>query len=257
MITIADRCSSIVAERGEARWPGYEYVRGWGIFGLPFDSGHVLALRVFPQNPFAPYATVWHRDPAGSWSIYVDGPRLDIACPRYYAPACDHIAHAKIQLTWTGPSTLHVRLDNPRLDWTVTASQSRTLKMLNATGATMPLWTWKPASMLKMREALARGLGMGRLELAGEMPSGHQGILMPHRMFHINDAHAVLDGTELGNPTRLTENPDLGGVPLPARGVLAIGEAMWRITDPDEYARTRAETDSVRQVGFDRGYDLG
>ena len=29
------------------------------------DSGHVLALRVFPQGSFAPYRTVWHRDPRG------------------------------------------------------------------------------------------------------------------------------------------------------------------------------------------------
>ncbi len=43
----------------------FEYVRGFGVFGLPFDSGHVLALRVFPENSFAPYMTVWHRTPEG------------------------------------------------------------------------------------------------------------------------------------------------------------------------------------------------
>ena len=52
---------------GEAPWPGHEYVRGWGVFGLPFDSGHVLALRVFPQSSFGPYRTLWHRDPEGRW----------------------------------------------------------------------------------------------------------------------------------------------------------------------------------------------
>ena len=37
----------------------------------------------------------------------------------------------------------------------------------------------------------------------------------------------VFDGVNLGSPTRLRENPTIGGVPLPARGVLAIGQAMW------------------------------
>jgi hypothetical protein len=31
-------------------------------------------------------------------------------------------------------------------------------------------------------------------------------------------------------------------VPLPARGVLAIGQAMWEIFDPAEYERTSRET---------------
>ena len=59
--------------------------------GLPFDSGHYLALRVFPENDFSPYKTVWHRDPEGQWSIFVDGPRFDTACPRYYGPACTRV----------------------------------------------------------------------------------------------------------------------------------------------------------------------
>ena len=71
--------------QGHAPWPGHEYARGWGVFALPFDSGHVLALRVFPANDFSPYRAVWHRDPNDRWSIHVDGPRLDTACPRYFA----------------------------------------------------------------------------------------------------------------------------------------------------------------------------
>ena len=62
----AELTSSITPEMGDAPWADHEYVRGWGVFGLPFDSGHVLALRVFPQSSFGPYITVWHRDPAGA-----------------------------------------------------------------------------------------------------------------------------------------------------------------------------------------------
>jgi hypothetical protein len=86
-VNLCAQLSDLPVVPGHAPWPGHEYVRGWGIFGLPFDSGHVLALRVFPENDFGPYRTVWHRDPGGRWSIYVDGPRLDAACPRYYGAA--------------------------------------------------------------------------------------------------------------------------------------------------------------------------
>jgi hypothetical protein len=62
---------------------------------------------------------------------------------------------------------------------------------------------------------------------------------MPQRMYLVSQSHAVLDGLDLGSPTRLRENPAIGGVPLPARGVLAIGQAMWPIRDPDEFDSAR------------------
>jgi hypothetical protein len=73
------------------------------------------------------------------------------------------------------------------------------------------------------------------------MPSGHSGLLMPQRMYLVNQSSAVLDGVDMGRPTRLRENPVIGGVPLPARGVLAIGQAMWPIRDPDEFHIARRE----------------
>ena len=77
------------------------------------------------------------------------------------------------------------------------------------------------------------------------MPSGHCGLLMPQRMYLVKESEAVLDGVELGSPTRVHENPTIGGVPLPARGVLAIGQAMWQIRDPDEFATARTTSNAA------------
>ena len=115
MLDLASQLRDLPARRGDAPWPEHEYVRGWGVFALPFDSGHVLALRVFPDNDFSPYTTVWHRDPAGAWSIFVDGPRFDTACPRYYGPACSTVERARIAVDWTGPTSLRITADTPRL----------------------------------------------------------------------------------------------------------------------------------------------
>jgi hypothetical protein len=229
MRSLAERLSALPEATGAGPWPDHEYVRGWGVFGLPFDSGHVLALRVFPQSTFGPYRTVWHRDPDGRWAIYADAPDPGLACPRYYGPACTHQAHARVDLTWTGPSSLRVEVDQPALTWTLTAHSTPALSVLNATSRLMPLASWRPAVLRRARQRVAARLGMGQLELAGTMPSGHEGLLMPQRMYLVDDSVATLDGADLGRPAQLSVNPTIGGVPLPARGVLAEGQATWRV----------------------------
>jgi hypothetical protein len=237
------KLSDFPAGRERWPWPGYEYVRGWGVFGLPFDSGHVLALRVFPKNDFAPYRTLRHRTPDGQWSIYVDGARLDTACPRSYGSACTRTGFARLNLEWTGPDSLCVSMDEPRLKWTLTASETPMLRVLNAASAKMPLWSWRASLLVRMREVLAkRFLHMGDIRMAGTMPSGHDGILMPERMYFIEESTAELGGVDLGRPARAVSLPRIGDVALPARGVLAIGQTPWRIRDAAEYERTRTET---------------
>jgi len=242
MLDLRQELADIPAVRGQAPWPGHEYVKGWGVFGLPFDSGHVLALRNFPENDFGPYRTLWHRDPGGHWSIYVDGPRLDTACPRYYGPACDFTGFGRLDVEWVGPATLSVHMDSPALEWQLTATQTPLLRFLNSIAGAFPVSSWRSPTMLRTRETMARALGAGRLQLSGVMPSGHTGTLMPQRMYFVDDARATLNGVDLGRPTRLRDNPTIGEVPLPARGVLAIGQGVWQILDPVEFDRTRSQT---------------
>jgi hypothetical protein len=61
-------------------------------------------------------------------------------------------------------------------------------------------------------------------------------------MYFVDESTATLEGLDLGRPTHVEPNPTIGAVPLPARGVLAIGQAMWEILDPAEYRRTSEET---------------
>jgi hypothetical protein len=229
MPNLSGELSSIPEGLGQPPWPG-EYVKGWGVFALPFDSGHVLALRVFPQGSFAPYRTVWHRDPNGDWSIFVDGPQLETACPRYYGEACVYTGYSQIQIGWTAQSSLRVTMEKPRLEWTLTASSTRFLSLVNSTSHFLPPASWRLQSLLRLREMTARVLGLGSLQLSGVMPSGHTGTLMPERMYFINEASATFEGTDLGRPVVLPDNPRMGDVPLPARGVLAVGGAVW---DPE------------------------
>ena len=98
MLDLRGLLADIPEMKGQAPGKDQEYANGWGIFAQPFESGDVLALRVFPQNDFSPYRAVWHRDPSGRWAIYVDGSRLDTSCPRYHRRSAS-------DAQWRGPRT--------------------------------------------------------------------------------------------------------------------------------------------------------
>lgn len=221
---------------------GFEYVRGFGIFSFPFDSGHVLALRVFPQNDFAPYRTIWYRTPDGAWSIFVDGPRIDTACPRYYGAAVKSSTRAAITLEWTGPMTLSVHMDAPELIWEVTMIEPPLVRMMNAISGAMPEWLWRTPAMLRTFERVGgRLFDLGDITLSGRLPNGHFGILMPRRMFPIGSASARFAGVDLGRGVRVPINPSIGELRLPARPTFAVGGAYFEIRDAEEYERTRHE----------------
>jgi hypothetical protein len=224
--------ADLPSEEGHAPGQDQKYVNGWGVFALPFESRDVLALRVFPQNSFNPYVAIWHRDPDGRWAIYVDGARLDTSCPRYFGSARDHTGFADIAVTWTGPDSIHVQMNEPAVDWTLTAHAPPVLAVFNAVSRRLPVSSWRPRSLVWARERMARWFGLGDLQLQGVMPSGHAGRLMPEQMFLVDQSTARLDGRDLGRPIRLQENPSIGGFRLPARGVLVKGGAVWDILDP-------------------------
>jgi hypothetical protein len=212
------------------------------VFSLPFDSDHVLALRVFPENDFAPYITIWHRTPEGFWSIFVDGPRLDIAYPRYYGAAARHVQFSRITLSWIGPMEPLIEMDSPKLVWSVSMTTTPLIKLMSMISPRLPEPLWRAQIMLRAWEWIGRTmLDLGNITLSGIGPNGHFGILMPQRMFPIASTKAELDGQALGQPTRSKENPSIGDLRLPARPTFAIGRAYFKIQDQNEYERTIKE----------------
>lgn len=226
---------------------GFEYVRGYGVFSLPYYSGHVLALRVFPQNDFAPYRTVWHRTPEGRWSIFVDGPRIDTACPRYYGAAAEHSAPARITVEWPAPMTLSVEMDSPRLSWTATMTETPLVRVLNGISSALPERLWRTPAMLRTFERVGgRLFDLGDVDLSGRVPNGHFAILMPKRMFPVESSSARLEGVDLGRPSRSNVNPTIGALRMPARGIFAVGGGYFEIKDREEYESLRRELASGR-----------
>ena len=74
-----------------------------------------------------------------------------------------------------------------------------------------------PDPLVRARELLAKHvLQVGDIRLSGTMPSGHEGILMPERMYLIDRSTCVLDGMDLGQPSDSRPCPHWRCHPSPA-----------------------------------------
>lgn len=234
------KANAIEAGSRTSPWPDHEHARGYGALELPFSSGHILGLRVWPQSDFTPWVSVWHRTPEGEWSIFNDGPSLETTCPRYWHPILQRSALADIDVTWIGANELRVEMDEPRLEWTMSMRAPLSLRALNAVNASLPLWSWRPGPLLELREWISkRLLGLGDVRLSFTSASGHEAVIMPQEIYYVDTSEAVLDGHDIGQPVRLETNPTIGDVPTPARPVFVFGQAHMQITDIEEYRRQR------------------
>lgn len=129
-------------------------------------------------------------------------------------------------------------MDEPDLEWTLSMRAPPLLRLLNAVNAELPLWTWRSAPLLRLREWVARHyLGYGDIDLSFTTASGHETVLLARENYLVHAASASLDGDDLGTPVRLDANPTVGDVPLPRVPSFVVGGAQARIIDPAEYQR--------------------
>jgi hypothetical protein len=98
---------------------------GYAVLGLPFRSGHVLALRRFPASSLGPgYTSVWHRDPGGNWTFY-STTAPEQSCSRYFGNQFEENIHAQVRIEWGGSNKFQVIVDASRpLSWEVTLTQT-------------------------------------------------------------------------------------------------------------------------------------
>jgi len=223
---IARIAQSLPTARAASPVSGVEHVRGFGVPALSFSSGHVLALRVFPQTDFGPYRSLWHRDPSGAWTIYVDGVVVGEACPRYFGAALRSSHAARISLDWLGPAELRVTMDDPPLDWSCKMGLSPILAMMNVLLPRISDSAWRRPALPRRFERLAKRF-LGDADMLGKTPNGHLHLLAPQRMFLIVASRAVLNGEDLGEPIHARENPRIGSWRLPARPVFAMGRGFF------------------------------
>lgn len=209
-----------------------ERLVGSGIMGLPFGSGHYLALRDWRKSSVAAgYRSVWHRSPAGRWSMWSDA-EPDLGCDRYWSAAFDSIASATIEVDWVGSRDLRVTIPDV-LEWSMRLGSSMSTRCMNLAGAMLPEPAWSSDGLLHAMGRMAGPvLGVGRVCLTGSVANGQHYKLAPRWMWVVEDSTAALQGHDLGRPAALDQQERLADMWMPQRGVFAVGSVRTDAYDP-------------------------
>jgi hypothetical protein len=215
-----------------------ERFNGYGVIGLPFASGHLLALRRFAATSIGPgYTSLWHRTAQGRWIFYADvEPHL--ACTRYFGRAVDEVVVTDMRLEWTGPQALLVSVPQARLEWSVELASTPATRALNLAWEWLPGGLWRSRLMLSLIGRIAgRMLDVGSVGLHGQAPNGQSFIANPRVLWAVSSSSAVYAGQDLGPPGPLGQQVRLGDFWIPNRGIFAFGQAYFEPFDESKHAR--------------------
>ena len=215
---------------------GRDDVAGFAVIGQPFASGDLLCLRSFPASTFGPgYVSVWHRSPEGRWTVYTSvAPRQ--SCPRFIGAAVSSVVETPIEVDWTGPFDLSVRVPAGELDWNMRIADTPVTRMMNVMMAMMPEALFRSNFVLSIMSLMSTAmLNAGRFRLCGHVPNRQWFQAGPRRVWVIAEAKATIAGRDLGPPAPLAAQAMLGEVPLPQRGVVMMGAFSFEAYSPQRH----------------------
>ncbi len=220
-----------------------ERFNGYGVMGLPFRSGHVLAMRRFGASSVGPgYTSVWHRAPSGAWTFYADvDPRQ--SCTRYFGAQAARTVQSPLSIVWTGPDRFTIAIPSEGFEWDVRLGSTPAIRLMNLVGGFLPDAAWRSPSVMAAMEPLAGALlGTGRVGLHGRVPNGQRFVANPRRLWTVVESRAALAREDFGPPGPVEPQAHLGDFWIPQRGMFALGRAFFEPFDPARHsARTSAQ----------------
>ena len=160
----------------------------YDVIGLPFRSGHVLALLRRAASLGPAYTSIWHRDPVDRWTFY-STVAPDCSCARYFGGQVDRNVVTPIELAWAAPCALQVSIRG-RLEWQLTMGSSPMTRRL--------------------------------MNLRGRTPNGHRFVMNPRQFWFVNASTAHMSGHNIGPPGPLEEPATLEDMRIPHRGLFAV-----------------------------------
>jgi hypothetical protein len=205
-----------------------ERFTGYGVLGVAFASGHVLAFRRMAASSVGPaFTSVWHRSPAGVWTFYADTDP-DQACGRYFGQGGRVARDDGIRLAWRGPTSLSVVVPTVGLAWAAHLAPASGARVMEALRHGLPASVRRRRGVQHgMAVAGARMIGLRELTATGTAPSGHRFRLDAHRFWQVDASSARVRGEHLGPPTVMRGPTNLGDFRIPARGVFTMGDAYF------------------------------
>jgi hypothetical protein len=219
-----------------------ERFRGYGVLGLPFESGHVLGLRRFPASSIGSgYTSIWYRSPEGRWSFWSTA-EPEVSCARYTGEVSDDTRQTAIRLAWPESYRLTIAADDLSLSWEVTFAASPASSALSALSQRLPGQFLANERVLRALGPVAGTLlGTGRLALTGRMPNRQTFHLVPSHVWMVTASRAQLGATDFGRPAPLPRQAAIGDFRIPQKGLLAVG-----VLDVDPFSSARHSTRTAR-----------
>jgi hypothetical protein len=210
-----------------------ERFNGYGVMGLPFRSGHVLAMRRFPASSVGPsYTSVWHRNPVGDWVFYANVPPRQ-ACARFFGAAASDAVETEITLAWAAPYRLRVTMPAVQFDWEVEVAPTAGTRFMSTMARLLPGAAWRSPAVLAMMGMVAGPLlSVGRVGMRGRVPNGQRFIANPRLLWAVVHSSARMAGKDFGPPGPVQPQARLGDFWIPQRGLLAIGQAYFDTFEP-------------------------
>jgi hypothetical protein len=214
-----------------------ERFNGFGVMGLPFSSGHVLALRRFMVSSVGEgYTSVWHRGPDKAWTFYADVDPWH-ACTRYFGQEVAQTFSTPITIKWLDDFSFEITIERGSLYWYVRVEATPATVIMNALGTVIPNRAWKNEFVLKIMGKFAgAALDLQKVELTGAVPNGQRFIVNPKIIWAVKQSHATLAGEDLGTPMPLQEQAHLEDFWIPQKGILAFGQAYFDVFDPRKHS---------------------
>ncbi|GAB99487.1 hypothetical protein GONAM_09_01330 [Gordonia namibiensis NBRC 108229] len=211
-----------------------ERFAGYGVMGLPFASGHYLALRDMVASSIGPaYRSVWHRDPSGHWALYTTT-APDRSCPRYFGAGATTRHVPSINVGWADDRTFEVTMGET-LRWTVELASSPATRLMTALSGATPTAAWRSRTILHAIGPMATVmLRAGRIRMCARTPNGPQFRGTPLYVWRVGDSRASLDGETFGAPAPLDEQISIGDIPLPQRGLFFVGRSAFDAPVPTD-----------------------
>lgn len=209
-----------------------ERFTGYGAIGLTFGSGHVLAFRRSAASSIGPpFTSVWHRDPGGRWTHYVDI-EPGRSFHRYFGAGIDRVEVEEISLTWPGPAELTITMPRVPFQWALRLRATPRTRAASWVGRLLPGRLWRDERVLAIvAAAAARALGVGRFRLHGHTPGGYRFRLHPRVIWEVRASAAVLRGADLGTLAALPGPARFGEFRIPSRGLFIVGESRFEVID--------------------------
>ncbi|WP_246527834.1 hypothetical protein [Pseudarthrobacter albicanus] len=210
-----------------------ERFAGYGVMGVPFSSGHILALRHFAASSIGPgYTSVWIRDPAGVWTMH-STTGSGFSCPRYFGSALGSASTGGISIRWRDGYSFSVEVGaGVDLSWDLTLAATPVTRLMSAVSGAVPERLWRSPAFLRAMGAVAGPvLGAGHLGLTGRVPNGQTFGARPRRMWFVRESKARLLGHSLGQTSALPVQDRLGDFWIPQRGIFMIGSSVFEPFD--------------------------